>query len=33
MAIIYAFAIIGALTSAVILGGLGWLMTQAASDE
>ena len=33
MALVYALAGIGALTTAVVLGGLGWLMTQAASAD
>jgi hypothetical protein len=32
-AILYGFAGIGMLATAIILGGLGWLMTQAASEE
>jgi hypothetical protein len=33
MGLVYALAGIGALTSLVVLGLLGWLMTQAASEE
>ena len=33
MPVVYALAGIGALTTLVVLGGLGWLMTQAAQEE
>jgi hypothetical protein len=32
MGLVYALAGIGALTSLVILGGLGWLMSQSEPD-